>query len=155
MTTFASIERSSHRDGNPRCLVLSIRPKYVDRILAGTKTIELRRTAPDLEPGTKVFIYASTPVKALVGIAVLGEIVRYSPSRLWAKHGAQAGVTPGEYQDYFDGADAAYGLQLREITPASESVQLNEMRKIGMEPPQSWRYVSQDLAAEFLRRMTR
>jgi predicted transcriptional regulator len=50
-------------------VLLSIKPKYVKAILNGTKKYELRKSAfrckEDIE---RVYIYATSPVKKIVGI---------------------------------------------------------------------------------------
>ncbi|EEI27723.1 hypothetical protein [Corynebacterium glucuronolyticum] len=40
----------------PRSLLISIRPTFVEQILTGTKTVELRRKKPQLRPGATVYI---------------------------------------------------------------------------------------------------
>ena len=42
-------------------LLLSIRPTFVERIIDGTKTAELRRVRPTVRPGQDVLIYGSSP----------------------------------------------------------------------------------------------
>ena len=59
----------------PRSLLISIRPTFVEQILTGTKTVELRRKKPQLRPGAAVYIYATAPVKAVVARAQLAGIV--------------------------------------------------------------------------------
>lgn len=149
MTTFAPVETFPAPNVHDRCLVLSIKPKYAQKILAGTKTVELRRTAPGLEPGAPVLLYSSSPVKAAVGYATLHRVDARSPSSLWADVARESGVTRAEYRDYFRGADRAYGLQLTEVVKASTVVPLERMRLLGVEPPQSWRYIGFDLASRF------
>lgn len=150
MTTFAHVKTLLGPNVHERGLVLSIKPKYVNKILAGTKTVELRRTAPDLEPGASVLLYSSSPVKAAVGYATLQRVDTLSPNGLWAEVAANAGVTRAEYRDYFRGADRAHGLQLLNVVKASTVVPLERMRLLGVEPPQSWRYIGAEVADTFL-----
>jgi predicted transcriptional regulator len=49
--------------------LISIRPGYANAILDGTKTIELRRRVPELVSGTRLWIYATRPTAAVVGVA--------------------------------------------------------------------------------------
>lgn len=149
MTTFASTTTAPELTSHQRCLLLSIKPRYVNKILAGTKSVELRRTAPDLEPGAPVLLYSSTPVKAIVGHATLTTVEEQTPAELWAFARDLAGVTRAEYRAYFDGADRAFGLKLADVQRAAEPVPLERMRLLGIEPPQSWRYITTDLITEF------
>lgn len=127
-------------DRQQRELLLSMRPRFADAILEGTKRIELRRTIPRISPGTRTTLYASTPRKAVVGqVRILG-IISAVPHELWRRHGSESGITEREFFAYFSGAETAYGLQLEDPRPLSP-IPLSELRAAGIEPPQSWRYM--------------
>jgi len=134
-----------------RALLISIQPRFANAILAGTKTIELRRTAPTLQPEALAFIYSSSPTKALVGWATVEETVVATPTDLWKEHQESAGVTSAEFEEYFSGTTSAYGLRLSTVIRADHEISLTALRTYGLQPPQSWRYVPADLA-EVLRR---
>jgi hypothetical protein len=60
--------RSSLREPveQPQTFVLSIRPIYIERILAGLKTVELRRRFPQAVRSSRVLLYSTscnTPCK--------------------------------------------------------------------------------------------
>lgn len=46
----------------PKAVLISIKPKWVEKIMSGEKTIEVRRTAPKEVP-FKAYIYATKPKK--------------------------------------------------------------------------------------------
>jgi len=129
-----------------RVLLLSIRPRFTDSILDGTKTIELRRTRPRVEPGDAVLIYASSPVKAIVGGFLIGELIQGSPARLWDRVKNMAGVTQPEYDDYFTGAAVGYGITIarRWRLPKPVSLETLRLRHPSFWPPQSYAYLSAD-----------
>ena len=56
-------------------VLLSIKPKYADKIFNGTKTVELRRICPKVTEGDLILVYVSSPVKALVGEFEVKKIV--------------------------------------------------------------------------------
>ena len=65
-------------------IVLSIRPQFADKILKGTKTVELRRVYPRrIGKGDRGLIYASSPVKSLVGGFEIARIVEKPLNELW------------------------------------------------------------------------
>ncbi len=114
----------------------------MNAILDGTKTVELRRTAPSLEPGALVVLYSSAPVKSVVGAARLAAVAGTTPEQLWRQTGARvAGVTREEFRTYFAGASRAYGLGLESVVRAACPVPLVELRSFDITPPQSWRYL--------------
>lgn len=137
-----------------RALLISIQPRFAHAILEGSKTIELRRTFPSLEPGALALIYSSSPTKAVVGWANVETVITAKPSTLWRTHRLQTGVTAAEFRGYFEGSDTAYGLKLRDVTAAPRRLDLDSVRAHGLEPPQSWRYLSHELAERLRREMS-
>jgi predicted transcriptional regulator len=127
--------------GADRLMVMSIHPRHVQAILRGTKTVELRRTRPDIEPGQPVAIYATTPSAALVATCQIARIQVDTPARLWAAVHDNAAVRRQEYDDYFGGAEVAVALHLSAVTPLTNAVTLSQMRSAGpFTPPQTWHF---------------
>ncbi len=130
-------------DVDERILFLSIRPRFTEAIMAGEKTVELRRSRMQATPGSQVLLYSSSPVKAVVATAVLERIDSRGPEELWSRSGAVSAVTKAEFDKYFAGAERAYGLHLHNVTSLPEPISLRELRDgLGVEPPQSFRYLT-------------
>lgn len=130
-------------DVDERILFLSVRPRFTEAIMAGGKTVELRRSKMQATPGSQVLLYSSSPVKAVVATAVLGRIDAHGPEELWSRSGAVSAVTKAEFDEYFTGAERAYGLHLHNITSLPSPISLRELRDgLGVEPPQSFRYLT-------------
>ena len=125
-----------------RRLLLSLKPRFADAILDGTKTVELRRTRPLIRVPTDALIYASRPTMAIVGRCRVESIDSFTPTALWDAHGQSAGITRREFREYFRGAERAYGLMLS-APLRLESMHLAEVRRWwpGFVPPQSFRYL--------------
>lgn len=56
-----------------KAVLISIRPKWCDRIIRGKKTIEIRKTRPKLETPFKVYIYCTKAPQHLITIFKDGE----------------------------------------------------------------------------------
>jgi predicted transcriptional regulator len=126
-----------------RAILLSVRPRYAQSILAGTKNAEVRRQRPDTRPGTPVIIYATKPVGAVIGTATIHRICEGTPEHLWQQHHSQMGITKGEYDDYLDGISTAYVLLLNDACCLAEPLTLDDMREAtSFQPPRSYRYVN-------------
>lgn len=130
-----------------RGLLLSIRPQFADAIIQGTKTIELRRTCPNIAPDAAVLLYASAPRKAVVARARVSSILQAEPANIWRDHANEIGISTSSFRDYFDGAETAYGLRLQDVTEL-DPLPLRELRALGIEPPQSWRYLDHMLVTQ-------
>jgi predicted transcriptional regulator len=127
-----------------RRLLISVRPRFANAILDGSKTVELRRTPPRLAIPTQALIYASSPTMALVGTCNVVRVVSHTPWGLWCKYGKQTGVSYEEYQEYFVGAPVAFGLILTDPIFLDHPVSLRRLRSAwrNFQPPQSFRYVT-------------
>jgi predicted transcriptional regulator len=132
-----------------RAVLLSIKPRYADLILAGTKQVELRRSWPSNDIGVMV-LYSSAPIQKLVGVAYVDRVEEADIPALWAlakKHGG--GVSKAELVEYFAGKQFAYGVMIRSVRAASRSVDPKDLFP-NFVPPQSFQY----LAPEEFRRVS-
>jgi len=135
-----------------RSILLSIKPRFAEAILDGTKTIELRRTPPRLYVPTDVLLYASQPTSAIVGTCQVTDILCHSTLGLWRLIGSQTAVTYDEYRAYFNGSARAYGLVLTAPRRLDTVVSLPTLRKTWdrFHPPQSFRYLTRSSSDQVL-----
>jgi predicted transcriptional regulator len=124
-------------------LLLSVRPAFVQRILEGTKTAELRRVRPTARVGQRVLIYSTSPTMALLASAVVEGVESGSPVGMWDRVRRKAGVSREEYLRYFASAEMASAIWLSEITPFERPLSLSQLRERWpwFRPPQSYCFV--------------
>ncbi|RYV51852.1 ASCH domain-containing protein [Pengzhenrongella frigida] len=123
-------------------MLLSIHPRYVAKILDGSKTVELRRGRPAIVPGQPVAIYSTMPAASVVAFCRVSCIEISSPSELWNDVKKTAGVGRKEFEDYFRGSRTATALHLETIRPLAIPVSLADLRTSGpFHPPQTWHYL--------------
>jgi predicted transcriptional regulator len=115
-----------------KILLLSIRPRHDEKIFAGEKAVELRRTKPRVETGDLVLVYTSSPRCALTGDFVVANLVTGTPEAIWRKCGSKAEI---ERAWTFDRP-----VTLREL----------RRRMKGFHPPQSYRYVPRVTASSLI-----
>lgn len=63
-------------------VLLSIKPKYIEKIIKGNKRYEFRKSIFK-KSVDEVWIYATSPTKKIVGTFVIGEIIKDTPANLW------------------------------------------------------------------------
>jgi predicted transcriptional regulator len=131
-------------------LLLSIQPRFAAAILDGTKTVELRRRPP-LDLPDVAIIYSSGKTRSVQGIAWIKEVHTSSPNAIWKRFGPVSGVTRKEFFAYFDGSDSASAIELSSPLRAPSPMPLGALRVVGLEPPQSWRYVDETSTRAILR----
>ena len=126
-----------------RTLLLSLRPRFADAILAGTKTIEVRRRPVNASAGTPIILYASSPLRAVVGTARLAAVENHDHNKAWRMYRHTLGLTRREFNAYLEGTEHVYLLHLRNVCILNEPLPLRRLREDGpFQPPQSFRYVA-------------
>ena len=124
-------------------VVLSLKPRFAEAILAGDKTVELRRTEPKIVAPTRALLYATTPVRALLGTCIITNVKSADLSALWREHGSSVALLYEEFLQYFEGVEVGTALTLTEPRPFSRRIPLQDMRAKprSFRPPQSFAYV--------------
>jgi predicted transcriptional regulator len=124
--------------------LVSIRPQYVAKILAGQKTVELRRRFPEaVSVGTMAYIYSTSPVRAVVGFAKIKEVQRLTVADIWKEHADAACITRRELYNYFSGTKFGFAILLSAVKAMRNQLTACELEsQFGIVPPQSYRYVT-------------
>jgi predicted transcriptional regulator len=127
-----------------RDVLFSIRPVHAEKILAGNKTVELRRRfANAVTPGTLALIYSTSPTSALIGSAKIKAVHCTDLPTLWKTHKKAACLDKSDFEAYFAGLERGYAIVLDSPRTLERPVGLTELRKrFGFEPPQSYQYAS-------------
>ena len=132
--------------------IVSIHPKFANAILAGTKTVELRRRIPPIKIGTRLWIYATQPIGAVIGTVTVEAIVRAAPDVIWDTCADRADVSRLEFDRYFSGASKAIGISLRGAQKI-EAIEIEKLRswRVGFHPPQVMLKITASEAKSLLR----
>jgi len=117
-----------------RAVLLSIKPKYADLILAGTKRVELRRSWPSNDVGVMV-LYSSAPIQKLVGVAFIDRIEECDFESLWTLANTNGGgVTYEELKAYTKGKKTAFGVMINRVKVADTQVDPKEIFQVSLRP---------------------
>lgn len=135
-----------------RDFVLSIRPKYSQKIEQCEKTVELRRRFPiDVPNGTLAFIYTTSPRRALTGVARISSVEKMPVDEIWKTFSHTAGIDRDSFDSYFSGLDSGFGIVFSKARKLQRTLELDELRgQFGFRPPQSFLY-AKPVLRQFLR----
>jgi len=131
-------------------ILISIRPRHVAKILDGSKTFELRRRFNSKHEGAWLWIYETSPTCSVVAVAYVAALINTPPNsvwRSWSRFGF--GVTREEYDEYFAGCKTAWAIGVTAVKKLTTPITLAEMRAAGIQPPQSYRTVPAEIAAQW------
>lgn len=117
-----------------RDVLMSIRPEYAEAILSGVKTFELRRRRPSFASGSRVVVYSSFPDQRLLGTFKAGAVHEASPEKLWRLVSEKAGITRRAFDEYFEGCEVAYAIEVR-------APRRLDPKPLRFRPPQSYLYL--------------
>ncbi len=120
-------------------ILLSINPEYVEEIFNETKKFEFRKRLAD-KPINKIIIYATLPMKRVVGEVQVIDTMSASPSALWEMTKKKAGISREKYRSYFRGCKIAYAYCLGEVKKYHSPKELSEFNI--NQPPQSFVYLN-------------
>jgi predicted transcriptional regulator len=128
-----------------RVALLPIKPKYVRSILDGEKTVEFRRKTFSSRVDY-VVIYASSPVKKVVGYFRVGAVTRHSPDTIWQEYADCGGISEVEFRTYYSGAPEAVAIEVGELFILARPMSLCEL-SVPPRAPQNFRYVESSVLA--------
>ena len=132
-----------HSRGEIMDVILSIKPKYVEKILSGEKQYEFRKRIFKDTEVENIFIYASSPVKMIVAVFRPSRIIRDSPQKLWMDLWPQSGLTEEEFFNYFVSKDEGYAIRIDDLVELEEPRDPRQFFP-GFVAPQNFMYVYED-----------
>lgn len=126
--------------------ILSLKPQYVELILSGKKTVELRNRVVRMEPGTVIWIYATRPVGSIVALAELDSVVRDTPAEIWIRYEREMCIDRAHFDSYIDNRESVSALILSSVRELKQSVTLDWIRRStgSFQPPQFYSRLSLD-----------
>ena len=125
-------------------IIISIMPKYSNLIFEGRKTVELRRKI-----GTKLYIYASSPLKVLYGFATIDTVHILSIPSIRDRFLNKACVSDQDCCTYYTGCAVGYVIKLIDVVEYKNKLTLQELRAYGFSPPQAFCYPT-NMLLEFI-----
>lgn len=133
-------------------LFIAVKPIYAAQIVSKHKDIELRKQKPHIGKGDYVIIYASSPLKSVLGIGIVKRIIDCSPNDMWTHFYGRLGITEQDFNSYYANHNRAIGIEF-EFVKAINPISLAELKMVdpNFHPPQIYRYVTNtDIKALFL-----
>jgi predicted transcriptional regulator len=124
----------------PRVALLAIHPGHASAILEGRKTVEFRkrRLAPEVQ---YVLLYATSPMRKVVGCFRIARLDEGSPTSIWQRHGDQGAIPRRLFRAYYCGAKTAVAIIVERAIAFDEPLLLVDLQEVPT-PPQSFAYVS-------------
>lgn len=120
-------------------ILLSIHPKYVQRIMCGDKIYEYRKSKCKMEVH-KILIYSTSPIMKVVGEADVESILEGNPTEIWEKTKRKSGVKKNFFDKYYENKSQAIAYKLCNVREFDEPKTLNDYGV--RNAPQSFKYIT-------------
>lgn len=119
-------------------ILLSIKPKYVEKIISGDKKFEFRRSTPNRKVD-KVIIYSSHPVMKIIGEFTVRNTITLNKWTMWKKTMGYQGLAFKDFLNYFEGTSEANAFEIKNFILYKKSKKLSDL---GINfAPQSFVYI--------------
>jgi predicted transcriptional regulator len=120
-------------------VLLSIRPEFASKIFDGSKRYEYRRVMFKNQEVSRVIVYASDPIKRIIGEFEIEDIFYDDPQVLWIKTKNYAGMSEKRFFKYFINKSKGYAIKVKTTTMYDDPLPLNSL--MVSSPPQSFMYL--------------
>lgn len=94
--------------------LLSIKPKYAEKIKSGEKTVEIRKVFY-ANPGDQIWIYESKPVQKITARFNVEKVYHEVPETLWNLTKDQNGLTKEEFDSYCKKSHCHAGIVIKDL----------------------------------------
>jgi len=119
-------------------VVLSIKPEFAFKIFDGTKKFEFRRSIFKNGNIKSIIVYASSPVRQVIGEFEIDEVLNYDLPTLWDMTQEFSGISEKFYYDYFVNKEQGFAIKIKNTKKYRNPKCLRE--DFNLSPPQSFAY---------------
>jgi predicted transcriptional regulator len=124
-------------------VMFSLKPRFIEAFLNGSKTVELRRRPPLLSSGTIVWLYGTVPCGKVMAVARVAHVTVAPTTRIWQQFNRHLSLSKDEFDEYLTDRACAAAIGLEQVTKIESPVALAALRSCepGFQPPQFFRHV--------------
>lgn len=122
-------------------VLLSIKPEFAEKIFNGTKKYEFRKSIFKRTDVHKIIVYASSPVKKVIGEFTIEDILNDNLDVIWNKTAVSSGISKGFYLTYFENKSKAYAIKIGRTKRYKQARELSDYNV--HTAPQSFAYLAE------------
>lgn len=110
-------------------IIISIKPNFVEKILNGEKTVELRTRRANLEPGTTMWIYSTLPMGEICARATVDYVQTGSPEVMWKEYKNEIAINEEEFWEYVGEREAVSIIKISKVNPINKGISLKRIKE--------------------------
>jgi len=120
-------------------VLLSIKPKFAEKIFDGTKKFEFRKSIFKNTDIKMVIVYASSPLQKVIGEFEIDSILNDQLPNLWEQTKQHAGIDEEYFYQYFSKRSSGYAIKIKKTKKYDTPLCLR--KHFNATPPQSFIYL--------------
>lgn len=82
-------------------IIISIRHEFAEKIYSSEKLYEFRKRLPNIEVGTRCWIYEPLPIGHVTGFFIYGGCYRDEKTKVWEHCKVAAGISQDTFMQYY------------------------------------------------------
>jgi predicted transcriptional regulator len=122
-------------------VLLSIKPEYATKIFTGEKKYEYRKIIFKNKNVQRVVVYASSPMRKVIGEFEIDEIISEHPDVIWEKTYKYSGISKNIFERYSNSKDVIHAIRIGKYKLYRKKISLKDKFNIAF-APQSFVYLS-------------
>jgi len=135
-----------------RTVLLAIKPRFANAIMAGEKTVEFRKTR-FRDQVSRVVVYASSPMQRIIGYFDVSHVDEDAPAALWERYADRGSITEDELMAYYADCDTGVAIGVGQAVPLAKPVPLRKLKR-SLTVPQSFFYLDEKAVDRVLQHAT-
>ena len=120
-------------------VLLSIKPEYAFKIFDGTKKFEFRKVIFKNPNIKTIVVYASSPVRQVIGDFEIDCIFSFDPESIWKITKKHSGISEAFFFKYFADRDIAHAIKIKKTKKYKKPLCIRA--DFNVVPPQSYLYL--------------
>lgn len=118
--------------------LISIKPEFVDKIVNGQKTVEIRTRKVQLDKNSKLWIYTTLPKGSVQVLTYVKHVDFGHPTTIWSKYGSSIGISRKTFDQYVNGSKSISAIVTEGTCKLPYEISLQNIRSIvpDFQPPQ-------------------
>ncbi|WP_268624270.1 ASCH domain-containing protein [Paenibacillus alvei] len=121
-------------------VLISIKPEYASQIFTGVKKYEYRKTIFKRDNVESLLVYATNPVKKIIGEIFIEEILEDSPNNIWEATKEYSGVSYNFFMQYYANKSKGYAIKIKKAVLFERPIGLSDLER-PIKAPQSFCYI--------------
>jgi predicted transcriptional regulator len=125
--------------------LISIKPCYVENLISGKKTVEIRSRQVNLPPSSRLWIYSTRPKACVQAIVHVDCVDVGMPTSIWRKYNGFIGVSKDRFYDYVNGSKSVSAIIVDRVWGLPVDITLKHLKEKvpGFHPPQFLKYMDE------------